>query len=175
MDDHILEEEAIAEERAIEKLGPAITRLPIRSLPTLKQPVCVKPSTTVREAIEAMNQHRVGCVLVEERQMLTGVFSERDVLTKLATCNANLDTTLVADVMTADPECLTLDDGVVYALNKMSVGGFRHVPLIDAEGRPTGVVSMRDIVDFIVDLFPSEVLNLPPSPAHSIARQREGA
>ncbi len=77
--------------------------------------------------------------------------------------------------MTRDPECLTLDDSLAYALHHMSVGGFRHIPLIDDRGRPTGVIAMRAIVDFMVDSFPREVLNLPPSPRHNISRQREGA
>ena len=173
----ILEEELIAEERAIEvaRLGAAITKRPIRRLPTLKAAVTVAPAASVREAIEAMNEHRVGCVLVVDRSRLVGVFTERDVLTKVASLNLDVDRTRVDDVMTPDPESLTLDDGIAYALNMMSVGGFRHIPLIDAEQRPTGVVAMRDIVDYIVDFFPSEVLNLPPSPAHGIAREREGA
>jgi CBS domain-containing protein len=173
----ILEEELIAEERAIDaaRLGAAITKRPIRKLPTLRPAVCVCPATTVGHAIEAMNEHRTGCVLVVEHERLVGVFTERDVLTKVAAQGLCVDESAVEEVMTADPECLTLDDGIAYALNMMSVGGFRHIPLVDAERRPTGIVAMRDIVDFIVDLFPSEVLNLPPSPAHGIAREREGA
>jgi CBS domain-containing protein len=173
----ILEEESIAEERAIEaaRLGAAITKRPIHKLPTLKPPVCVNPDATVREAIAAMNEHRVGCVLVVESERLVGVFTERDVLTKVVARERDTERTAVEAVMTPEPECLTLDDGIAFALNMMSVGGFRHIPLIDGEGRPTGVVAMRNIVDFMVDLFPAEVLNLPPSPAHGIAREREGA
>lgn len=178
MDEHIiLEEELIAEERAIDaaRLGAAITKRPIRKLPTLRDPVCVAPAVSVRHAVGAMNEHRTGCVLVVDAGRLVGVFTERDVLTKIIGQGIDLDATPVAQVMTADPECLTLDDGIAYALNMMSVGGFRHIPLVDAARSPTGVVAMRDIVDFIVDLFPEEVLNLPPSPAHGIAREREGA
>lgn len=173
----ILEEELIAEERAIEaaRLGTAITKRPIRKLPTLRPPVCVDPDASVRYAIDAMNEHRTGCVLVAEDDRLVGIFTERDVLTRIVPETTDIDTTRVSEVMTADPECLTLDDGIAYALNMMSVGGFRHIPLVDAERSPTGIVAMRDIVDFIVDLFPKEVLNLPPSPAHGIAREREGA
>jgi CBS domain-containing protein len=173
----ILEEELIAEERAIEaaRLGTAITKRPIRKLPTLRPPVCVEPAANVRYAINAMNEHRTGCVLVAEDARLLGIFTERDVLNKVVAQGADIDTTTVAEVMTSDPECLTLDDGIAYALNMMSVGGFRHIPLVDAAHCPTGIVAMRDIVDFIVDLFPEEVLNLPPSPAHGIAREREGA
>jgi CBS domain-containing protein len=173
----ILEEELIAEERAIEaaRLGAAITKRPIRNLPTLRPPICVQSTSTVRDAISAMNEHRNGCVLVVENERLVGVFTERDVLTKIVGQRIDLEATPVGGVMTRDPECLTLDDGIAYALNMMSVGGFRHIPLIDANHHPTGVVAMRDIVDYMVDLFPEEVLNLPPSPAHGIAREREGA
>ena len=124
-----------------------------------------------------MNEHRIGCVLVVEAGRLVGIFTERDVLTKVVTAGRDIDTTPVGEVMTRDPECLTLDDGIAYALNMMSVGGFRHIPLVDADGYPTGMVAMRDIVDYIVDLFPEEVLNLPPSPrtasrANAKARSR---
>lgn len=173
----ILEEEAIAEEQArqLARLGVEITAQPIRGLPTLKEPICVPPRATVRRAIDEMNRHRVGCVLVEEGGRLVGVFTERDVLGKIAPGGVDIDRTRVEEVMTRDPECLTLDDGVAYALNKMSVGGFRHVPLVDDAGRPVGIVAMRNIVDFIVHLFPGQVLNLPPAPALGVARTREGA
>lgn len=189
MADEILdEEEAIAEERAREaaEFTSTIAKRPIRELPTLSPAICVTPDTTVRKAVDEMIRHRVACVLVvvkmrgpwrPQDKPLVGTFTGRDVLSRVVAAGQNADTTRVADVMTADPECLTLDDGIAYALNKMSVGGSgtRHIPLVDKEGRPTNVVTMRNIVDFILDLFPSEVLNLPPSPALSISRQREGA
>jgi CBS domain-containing protein len=176
-EDIILEEEAIAEERVEEarKLGTAIMRRPIRGLPTLKDPICIGPQVSVREAVQKMSDGRVGCVLVEEGGRLTGVFTERDLLTKVVAKGLDADRTPVKDVMTPDPECLTLGDGIAYALNKMSVGGFRHIPLVDENHRPAGVVAMRNIVDYIVDLFPNEVLNLPPEPTLGISRAREGA
>jgi len=67
--------------------------------------------------------------------------------------------------MTPDPEVLGLADPIAYALNKMSVGGFRHIPLVDATGRPVGIVSVKDIVDYIVDFFPNDVLTVPPEPS----------
>lgn len=175
-DDIILEEEAIADERAAEaaRLGAAILHQPIRALATLRPAVCVLPTATVRAAVERMKQSNAGCVLVEENGQLVGIFTERDVLTKIVGTTLNLDRTTVEMVMTADPESLSPDDRVTYALNKMSVGGFRHIPLVDEEGRPVGVVSMRNVVDYMVDLFRTEVLNLPPSP-RNIARAREGA
>jgi len=178
MDEHIiLEEQAIAEERALElaRMGTAITTKAIGDLPSLKTPVCIPPSVSIREAIEQMKSNRVGCVLIEEKNRLVGVFTERDVLNRVTGQGLDLDRVKVSELMTQDPECLTLDDGVAYALNKMNVGGFRHIPLVDDVGKPVGVVAMRNIVDYIVHLFPEEVLNQPPSPNHTISRAREGA
>ncbi len=114
-------------------------------------------------------------MLVVDADRLVGVFTERDVLRKLAATGRDASGATVAELMTADPECLTLDDGIGFAMNLMSVGGFRHIPLVDSEHRPTGVVAMRAIVDYIVDVFPRQVLNLPPAPGLNVARQREGA
>lgn len=175
-EDIILEEEAIADERAADaaRLGAAILHQPIHKLATLRPAICVPPSISVRAAIDRMNQNGVGCVLVETQGRLTGIFTERDVLTKIVGTAVDLDRTTVDAVMTHNPESLGPEDRVTYAFNKMSVGGFRHIPLVDDDGHPVGVVSMRNVVDFFAELFRIEVLNLPPEP-RNIARAREGA
>jgi CBS domain-containing protein len=76
--------------------------------------------------------------------------------------------------MTSDPDCLAVDSTVAHALNKMSVGGFRHVPVVDQEHHPAFVVSVRDVVEFLVAAFPREVLTLASVP-QSGTRTREGA
>ncbi len=63
---------------------------------------------------------------------------------------------------------------VAHALNKMSLGGFRHLPVVDEEHRPAFVVSIRDIVGFLVEAFPREVFNLPDG-ERTVTRSREGA
>ncbi|MBM4266092.1 MAG: CBS domain-containing protein [Deltaproteobacteria bacterium] len=178
MTDSIIEEEAaIAAEQAEEHQGieSRILGRPIGVLPDLRAPIQVDRRASLRSVIDRMNEERIGCVLVVEQGRLVGVFTERDVLTKVVGTAIDLHRTAVEDLMTRDPECLTLDDGIAYALNKMTIGGFRHVPLVDALGRPTGVVAMRHIVEYLVDLFPRSILNLPPSPDLAIARTREGA
>ena len=119
-----------------------------------------------------MREHRIGCVLVVQDERLVGIITERDLLLKLD--GTNLDRP-IGDLMTPDPEVLTPDAPIVYALNKMSVGGFRHVPLVDELQRPVGIVSVKDIIDYIVDFFPNDVLTVPPDPARAEAwRGRDG-
>jgi CBS domain-containing protein len=174
MNDDIIDEELeIADEQAV-ALGEAILTKPIRAL-KLKLPVTVRKETTVRECIRQMVQNKTGVVLIDEDDHLIGIFTERDVLTKVVGRGLDPSETPVDSVMTRAPETLKPEAPLCYALNKMSVGGFRHVPLADDRGRPVGVVGMRDIVDYIVDLFPGDILNLPPEPSLDNTRSREGA
>ena len=76
--------------------------------------------------------------------------------------------------MTRNPETLPHDASIAWVLNKMSVGGFRHVPVVDEQNHPVCVISVRDVVHFLVDFFPHEVLNLPPE-YDSSTKSREGA
>jgi len=81
----------------------------------------------------------------------------------------------VRDFMTPDPEVLSPDDPIVYALKQDDVGGFRHVPLVGEAGQPVGVVSVKDIVDYIADFFPNDVLTVPPDPgARRALARRDG-
>jgi CBS domain-containing protein len=174
----ILDEEArIISERSteVDSLEAEILERPIHSLPSLRPAVEVEPRASVRSVVDRLNQERIGCVLVVDSGTLVGVFTERDVLSKVAGQPIDIDRVAVEALMTPEPECLTPEDGIAYALNKMAVGGFRHIPLVDARGQPRGIVAMRDIVEYLVDLFPRGVLNLPPSPDLAIARTREGA
>lgn len=162
-------EEAFEDERRIQG---AILSKPIGALEP-RPPVCVKPDANLREAIEAMNAVKVGCVLVTHGETLAGILTERDILRHVVG-KLELDTPVSA-VMTRDPETVRMDDGIALALNKMSQGGYRHLPVVDEAGRPTGMLSVRDFVHFIVSLFPAAVLNLPPEPGLEIARSPEGA
>jgi CBS domain-containing protein len=153
------------EARAVDerRLGEAILGAAIEELEP--QPaVSVPRSASVKDAIELMQDRGIGAVLVlDDAGLVEGIFTERDVLRRVALARTE-PTRPVADLMTASPECLGLEDGVAFALNRMVVGGFRHVPIVDDVGAPVAVLSLREVVSFIVSLLPSRVLNLPPEP-----------
>jgi CBS domain-containing protein len=162
----LLEEEHIIEERT----GPARKALdardlqePIQVLP-FAPPLCITRQSSIAAAIRLMQENHVGCVLVQEAERLVGIFTERDVLNRVAGKIADPGHAPVDTVMTADPEALPVDAAIAFALNLMSEGGFRHLPLVDTAHRPVGVLSVKHIVRYLADLFPEEVLNLPPQP-----------
>jgi CBS domain-containing protein len=172
------EEQQITQERAHSEArlaSVAVLQQPIRELLPLPPAVALGHQATVRDALEVMRQKQLSCVLVVEHGQLVGVFTERDALTKVAATPLDVDHALLRDVMQPDPECLQLDDALVYAFHQMHRSAYRHVPVVDAQRRPTGLVSMQAIIDALVAAFPHELLNLPPSPAHAIAPTPEGA
>lgn len=135
----------------------------------------VAPGEPVSAAVEAMMASGIGCALIMDGDKLVGLFSERDVLLKIVAKGLDAAAVTVSDVMTPDPICLQHDDEIAYALNKMAVGGYRHVPVLNDDGTPQAIVSMRDIVNYIVQFYPEEILALPDSPRGNITSQREGA
>jgi CBS domain-containing protein len=127
------------------------------------EPICLSPSATVEEAIARMLVRRQACVLVvDDAGRLTGILTERDVLTRVAGAGRDPRRTVVREVMTPNPDALTARDRVAYAVHRMSVAGYRTVPLVDADRRPTGVVTVSDVIRWLAQLFPEAVLNLPP-------------
>ena len=109
------------------------------------------------------------------RSPLTGIFTERDILLRIINRGRNPATVTLQEVMVAEPESLPCEASIAWVLNKMSVGGFRHVPAVEDEGRPVAIVSVRDVVQFLVEAFPEEVLNLPPECGAPRYRTRDGA
>lgn len=111
-----------------------------------------------------MNERRVGVALIVQNGKLAGIFTERDVLKKVAGVPMELEKTAVSKVMTADPFTLPEDCSIAFALHHMSSEGYRHLPLVKPDRTPVGVVGVRDIVAYLVELFPESLLNVPPVP-----------
>jgi len=133
----------------------------------------VPPDATVREAIALMRKHRAGCVLVCEGRRLRGIFTERDVLIRVFARGVDLDVP-VNGVMTAEPVTVCPTDTVAQVVRHMLEGGYRHLPIVDEDGVPVGVVSGRGLIHYLVGYFPTTVYNLPPVPAQA-EPSREGA
>ena len=107
------------------------------------RPKTVEITTLVGEVIARMQSESLDCVLVTDAGELVGIFTDRDAVLKVAGGRSDLRRP-VGEVMTRDPVILRRDDPIAVAINKMAVGGFRHVPIVD-RGTPVSVVSARDV------------------------------
>ena len=126
-------------------------------------PICLPETATVHEAVDTMlGRRQYGVLITDAGGRLTGIFTERDVLTRVVGKGLDARKTLLGQVMTKNPEALSARDRVAYAVHSMSVAGYRTVPLVDAEKRPIGVVTVSDVIRWLANLFQETVLNLPP-------------
>jgi len=127
----------------------------IRSVMERKKLVTAPPDTTVSKAAKLMARKNVGAVMVVEEERLIGIFTERDALVRVIAKGRDTQTTLLADVMTPEPQTVDPDKSFGYALLMMHEQGFRHVPVIE-NGKPIGIVSSRNALDPDLEEFVSE-------------------
>ena len=111
--------------------------------------LAVSSDTTVRATMKLMVGHEIACVLVEDRSQLVGIFGDRDVLDRVALESETVMDGPVSAVMTRRPVTVNQADSVAKVISIMAVSGYRHVPVIDGEGRPVGIVSPQRIGKFL--------------------------
>ena len=106
--------------------------------------VTASKSDTVRNACRLMAEKRIGALLVLEQGRIAGIFTERDALNKVLAGSLDPEQTRLEQVMVADPQTIRANKPLAYALQMMAEGGFRHVPVVNDDGAPVGMVSARD-------------------------------
>lgn len=127
------------------------------------EPIRLTEKATVAEAIEQLvAARRSAVVVVDDDGRLCGIFTERDVVTRVIGMRCDPQQTPLAQVMTRAPESLSPRDRICYAVNRMHIQGYRSMPLVDDDGRPVGVVTVTDVVKWLAEIFPEAVLNLRP-------------
>jgi CBS domain-containing protein len=144
-----------------------VTQLP------LKEPLIVSPETSIRQTVAAMQSARVGYALICDGRSLAGIFTERDLIQRVLIPRIDPNSA-VGPYMTPRPVTVGRSDTIATALRIMFQGHHRHLPVVDREGVPVGVASVKHIVAYLVDYYPSTVYNLPPRSRQAQAA-REGA
>jgi CBS domain-containing protein len=101
------------------------------------------PEATVREAARLMSERRVGAVLVTREGALAGIFTERDLMTRIAAAGLDPNRVKLSEVMTSKPQTVEVTASTTEALRIMQSGGFRHLP-VTRSGKIVAVLSLRD-------------------------------
>jgi len=125
-------------------------------------------------ALDALRNGGARTVLVADGLgTLVGIITEWDILVRLLDGSVDLSAP-VSTVMTRAPESLSIDATLGDALELMERRGYNGMPLVDGAGHVAGHLDARDVLEYIAEAFPQEVLNLPPRP-HQLMEQPEGA
>ena len=161
-------------EAAVARRVPSITEERLRVL-SRRQPVTVEPGTSLADCVRAIQRTGTGdsVFVCDASGRLVGVLTERDIFARIVGGTVDLQQP-VESLMTTDPKTLDLDDTIRDAIVLMQTGRYRNVPMVDADRHLVGVVRQSDIIKFLAESFPEELLNLPPRP-HQRMKEPEGA
>jgi CBS domain-containing protein len=118
-----------------------------------RKPITVAPAMPVGDVLRLMVERKVGCVVVADGAKPLGIFSERDALRKISDRAAQLADKPVSEFMTSNPQTLMADAKIAFAVQRMDLGGFRHLPVVDRAGELIGVISARDILRYLTDIM----------------------
>ncbi len=134
--------------------------------------ICAAPEDSIRNVLKLLRDASSGAAMICRDEKLLGICTERDLIRVLA-AEGNLGAS-VSTIMVRDPVSLQREDSLATAITLMSVRGFRQIPIVDAGGRISGVLSAGGILHYLVQHFPKVVYTLPPAPHHK-TQEREGA
>ncbi len=107
-------------------------------------PVCLTENATVAEAARQMRDYDIGDVLVTNERGLRGVLTDRDIVIRAIATQRDPNTTLVSEILSADPVCLKPGDSVTEAVDTMRRHALRRLPVCEGE-RLVGIVSIGDL------------------------------
>jgi CBS domain-containing protein len=125
--------------------------------------VCISPATPLQTAIERMKQDEGGCAIVcAEDGSVVGIFTERDLLTKIVGQNADLNAP-VSNWMSPVVATLTPEATIGDAVGIMNDKGYRNIPLVK-NGKLVGSISVFDVISYLAESYPETTMNLPPNP-----------
>jgi CBS domain-containing protein len=125
--------------------------------------VAVSPFTPLSQAIEAMKSDEGGCVIVSDDGRVAGIFTERDLLTKVLGESVDLESP-ISDWMQTMVETLSSEATIGEAVQLMNEKSFRNIPLVK-NGELVGSISVFDIITYLAECYPKATMNLPPLPA----------
>lgn len=128
--------------------------------------VTVDVADPMWKVVDAMKSKNRGAVLVTEDRRLVGIFTERDLVSRIDHDDALWSHVIVRDVMTPHPTVVRPYESVAEAMRLLIQGRRRHLPVVDDKGAILGLLSIRDILTYVANKFPEEMINLPPTPDH---------
>lgn len=124
-----------------------------------RSPITIPPNTKIIEAARLMKSKDVGYLVVSEGEQVDAVLSERDIVRKAVAQDLDLDQETVAQIMTTKPGLIRSTDSLFDCLHQLQIHRCQHLPVVDSNKRLLGVVSHRDVVQYLSGELDKENLN----------------
>ena len=127
----------------------ALLSQPVSELLTGADLLVCSPEDAVQKIVDIFQKEKKGCVLVYKNKKMVGILSNRDLLMRVVGKHEDLSKTTVGDVMTHNPGFVRPEDPMAFAVNKMAVGGYRHVPVLREDGTPVSILLIKDVFRYL--------------------------
>ena len=142
----------------------------------MRPPLAVRcsPTTTVAEATQIMQSAKIGSVIITEKEVVVGIFTERDYLLKIAGKNLDPEKLPISQFMTKDPVCVDKKAPIIELLRLMRKGNFRHLIVTDGDKHIERVISIKDVTNYLIDVL-AETMEYDLDLDSSMAQKAVGA
>lgn len=166
-----------AQTKSIGRTSAGVSRVDLRNekvrAVAQQEPVSVTSDTPLDQALAHMRRGGGDALLIIDGGRLTGIVTERDVLTRILGHDV-AGSSPVSEFMSGEPRTLSAEATLLEAITAMESGHYRNLPLIDDAGTVVGMLRQQDLLEYVAEAFPQEILNLPPRP-HQTMEAPEGA
>ena len=146
---HSLMHRNLPKPKTNDQLQSVMMTAPISELITGKDLLVASPADTIQKIVRVLQQENKNCVLIYKKKKLVGILSTRDIVKKVAGKYKDLSRVKAEDVMTSNPEYVTSDAPIAYVVNKMAMGGYRHVPVLEQDGTPISIIIIKDVLSHL--------------------------
>ncbi len=132
-----------------ERMQQVMMTAPVAELLTGEDLLVAQETDTIQKVVKIFQKDKKDCIVVFKKKKLVGILSQRDILHRVAGKSKDLAKVTVGSVMTRNPEYVRAEDPIAYVVNKMAMGGFRHVPVLNHDGTPISIVTIRDVLMYL--------------------------
>jgi CBS domain-containing protein len=146
---HTLMQTGLPQLKKGDKFQNAIMTDPVSDLLTGKDLLVCSPDDTIQKVVRIFRKENKNCILVYDHKKLVGILSNRDLLLRVTGKYKDLSKVKVKDIMTRNPEYVTEDAPIAYVVNRMAMGGCRHVPVLAGDGTPYSIVIIKDVFNYL--------------------------
>jgi CBS domain-containing protein len=146
---HSLMQRDIPHPKKDDQFQQALLTKPVSELLTGEDLLVCSPGDTVQKILRTFQKFKKNCVLVYSRKKMVGILSNRDLSLRVAGRYKDLAKVKVEEVMTKNPGFVRAEDPIAFAVNKMAMGGYRHVPVLRADGTPVSILLIKDVLRYL--------------------------
>lgn len=146
---HSLMQRHLPKPKVIDVIQNIMMTNPISDLITGKDLLVASPTDSIQKIVRILQQENKNCILIYKKHHLVGIISNRDILHKVAGKYKDLSKVKAEDIMTKNPEFVTGDAPIAFVINKMAMGGYRHVPVLQEDGAPLSIIIIKDVLGYL--------------------------